>query len=87
MARVLLDTNILVFLTSPASLWHTHSQRAVERLIQRGDKPVFSSQVVYEFWSVATRPVAANGLGWPVADVGARRPGWRCRRRPFLPSC
>ena len=49
MARVLLDTNILVFLTSPASLWHTHSQRAVERLIQRGDKPVFSSQVVYEF--------------------------------------
>ena len=77
MARVLLDTNILVFLTSPASLWHTHSQRAVERLIQRGDKPVFSSQVVYEFWSVATRPVAANGLGWPVADARRAIDGFR----------
>jgi predicted nucleic acid-binding protein len=77
MARVLLDTNILVFLASPASSGHTLCQRAVETLIQRGGKPAFSSQVVYEFWCVATRPTASNGLGWPVADARRAIDGFR----------
>jgi predicted nucleic acid-binding protein len=71
MARVLLDTNIPVFLASPASPRHALSRQAVERLIQGGAKPVFSSQVVYEFWSVATRSAAANGLGWHAQARGA----------------
>lgn len=66
MPRVLLDTNILVFLASPRSVQHVSVQRAVERLIERGATPVLSPQVVYEFWSVATRPLASNGLGWRV---------------------
>jgi predicted nucleic acid-binding protein len=69
MAQVLLDTNILVYLASPASSRHALCERAVEMLIQRGDRPAFSSQVVYEFWSVATRPATANGLGWPAAEA------------------
>jgi predicted nucleic acid-binding protein len=77
MARVLLDTNILVYLASPASPRHALCQHAVETLIQRGGKPAFSSQVVYEFWSVATRPAAANGLGWPVADARRAIDGFR----------
>jgi predicted nucleic acid-binding protein len=46
-------------------------------LIQRGVRPAFSSQVVYEFWSVATRPAAANGLGWPVSDARRAIGGFR----------
>jgi predicted nucleic acid-binding protein len=77
MAQVLLDTNILVYLVSPASPRHALCQRAVETLIQRGVRPAFSAQVVYEFWSVATRPAAANGLGWPVADARRAIDGFR----------
>jgi predicted nucleic acid-binding protein len=77
MARVFLDTNILVYLASPASPRHALCQRTVETLIQRGGKPAFSSQVVYEFWSVATRPAAANGLGWPVAAARRAIDGFR----------
>src|ERR1035437_8021212 len=77
MAQVLLDTNILVYLASPASPRHAVCQRAIETLIQRGGRPVFSPQVVYEFWSIATRPAAANGLGWPVADVRRAIDGFR----------
>jgi len=77
MARVLLDTNILIFLASPTSPRHALSQRAVERLIRHGAQPVFSAQVVYEFWSVATRPAAANGLGWPAADARRAIDGFR----------
>ncbi|MBI1786445.1 MAG: PIN domain-containing protein [Acidobacteria bacterium] len=77
MARVLLDTNILVYLASPESPLHALCQRTLETLIQRGGKLAFSSQVVYEFWSVATRPAAANGLGWPTADARRAIDGFR----------
>jgi predicted nucleic acid-binding protein len=77
MARFLLDTNVLVFLASPSSLWHTTVERAVEGLIRSGGKPVLSPQIVYEFWCVATRPTAANGLGWPVADASRAIDGFR----------
>jgi len=77
MARLLLDTNILVFLASPASQRHAVAERAVERLIRSGCKPVLSPQVIYEFWCAATRPAAANGLGWPVADVCRAIDGFR----------
>jgi predicted nucleic acid-binding protein len=77
MARFLLDTNILVFLASPASQRHAVTGRAVEQLIQSGGKPVFSPQIIYEFWCAATRPAAANGLGWPVTDARRAIDGFR----------
>jgi predicted nucleic acid-binding protein len=77
MARFLLDTNVLVFLASPASLRHATVERAVEGLIRSGGKPVLSPQIVYEFWCVTTRPAAANGLGWPVTDAGRAIGGFR----------
>jgi hypothetical protein len=50
----LADTNIYLRLVS----------KAVASLLQAGNTLLIASQSVYEFWAVATRPVAANGLGW-----------------------
>src|SRR3954471_5299788 len=36
---------------------------AICNLIGRGDDLILTPQVVIEFWGVATRPVAVNGLG------------------------
>ena len=42
---------------------------AIERLLA-GQKSVFiSTQVLVEFWAVATRPEPANGLGWWTATT------------------
>jgi predicted nucleic acid-binding protein len=37
----------------------------------RGDALYLVPQILYEFWAVATRPAAVNGLGLPVAVVAA----------------
>jgi predicted nucleic acid-binding protein len=61
--RVLLDTNILGRMTEPRHVQHQLAVDAVAALIGRGDSPCLVPQVLYEFWVVATRPAAANGLG------------------------
>jgi hypothetical protein len=33
-------------------------------MLDRGDNIFITSQILIEFWAVATRPVDANGLGW-----------------------
>jgi predicted nucleic acid-binding protein len=40
-----------------------------------------AAQVLFEFWSVATRPVVANGLGWSVARARAEVDAIRGRFR------
>src|SRR3954469_10541139 len=61
--NVLLDTNILGRMTEPGHAQHQRAVDAVAALISRGDSPSLVPQVLYEFWVVATRPAAANGLG------------------------
>jgi predicted nucleic acid-binding protein len=61
--NVVLDTNILGRMAEPG---HPQCQLALDAsdaLRQRGDIPCVLPQVLYEFWVVATRPVAQNGLG------------------------
>jgi predicted nucleic acid-binding protein len=77
MATILLDANVLVFLASPSSPRRGVCQTAVEKIIERGDRPALSPQVLYEFWCVATRPTAANGLGWPVSEAWHAIAGFR----------
>jgi predicted nucleic acid-binding protein len=77
MTMVLLDANVLVYLASPSSPQSTVCQAAVERIIEHGDRPAISAQVLYEFWCVATRPAAANGLGWPVSEARRAIAGFR----------
>ena len=64
MASCLLDTNILLYLASRAAPEHEAAKGTVARMLAAGDRLAIAAQVLFEFWSVATRPVLANGLGW-----------------------
>jgi predicted nucleic acid-binding protein len=61
--KVLLDTNILLRLAVVSHPTHTDAVAAVHKIRQRGDQPAIVPQVLYEYWVVATRPIAQNGLG------------------------
>ena len=43
----------------------------ITTLLTQGDELFLVPQVLMEFWSVATRPAAVNGFGWPVGVVRA----------------
>lgn len=60
---VLIDTNILVRGIHRNSTKHREAVRALGILRSRADRICVVPQNIYEFWSVATRPVDANGLG------------------------
>jgi predicted nucleic acid-binding protein len=66
MPDCLLDTNVLIYLVSAGAPEHVAATAAVGRILASGAKAVIAAQSIYEFWSVATRPVTANGLGWTV---------------------
>ena len=72
---VLLDTNILTRLALHTHPMHRTAQDAVTALRHGGETLCIVPQNVYEFWVVATRPVAANGLGFtaPQADIELTR--------------
>lgn len=59
----LLDTNILTRSSEPRHPMHQVAVDAVVALLQNGEELFLVPQNFYEFWSVATRPIAQNGLG------------------------
>lgn len=67
--RILLDTNVLLRSVEPDHAHHQASVDAIDALRQRRHELVTVPQVLYEFWSVATRPAANNGLGMTPADA------------------
>jgi len=69
MTRYLIDTNVLLRSAVNTSARNPAAAGAVGILLARGDELLFAPQVLMEFWSVATRPVNVNGLGWPVDMV------------------
>jgi predicted nucleic acid-binding protein len=60
----LLDTNVLLRLADTLSPEHRLAGAAIEQLIGAGEVVWITTQVLVEFWAVATRPEAVNGLGW-----------------------
>ena len=67
---VLIDTNVLLRAVQPSHPMHPVALRALERLLA-GPEPLFIAiQNVGEFWNSATPPLAANGLGMTVDQVG-----------------
>jgi predicted nucleic acid-binding protein len=60
---VLLDSNILTRLAQHTHPMHAAARDAVAALQRRGEALHIVPQNVYEFWVVATRPIAVNGLG------------------------
>jgi predicted nucleic acid-binding protein len=61
--NILVDANILLRLADPTSPLHTIAAAAVTMLRAQGDSLHVVPQSIYEFWVVATRPIANNGLG------------------------
>ena len=65
----LADTNILLRLAQTHSSHHAEAEKAVEKLLKRGDTLFITLQNVSEFWNVCTRPADKNGLGFTIAQT------------------
>ena len=63
----LVDTNVLLRQFEPAHDHHGAAIAATMRLIESGETLQVAAQSIAEFWAVATRPPAQNGLGLDVA--------------------
>ena len=62
--RILLDTNILTRIVNHANPdLRDKAEAALTATRNAGRIPCLVPQNLYEFWSVATRPVTSNGLG------------------------
>jgi|SRR5437588_10828714 len=65
----LADTNILLRWVTPADPQHSQAVNSVKELQRRGEIVHITPQNLIEFWGVATRPAAANGLGMSPAEA------------------
>ncbi len=68
---VVLDANILLRTVDLSAPLRPVAMAAVTVLRTRGDTPTVVPQSLYEFWVVATRPQAQNGLGYTPAQCVA----------------
>jgi predicted nucleic acid-binding protein len=70
--KILLDTNILTRLAhGEEDPDYDAAERSLEILRTRGHVLCLVPQNLYEFWSVATRPLDANGLGMTTTEADA----------------
>jgi predicted nucleic acid-binding protein len=69
---VLIDSNILCRIAETNHPQNAAAADSVKRLLASGDTLHFVPQNVYEFWVVATRPFANNGLGMSAAQAKAK---------------
>src|SRR5215471_2085980 len=69
--RILLDTNVLLRSVEPMHTHHSAVVEAIARLRETGHELLIAPQVLYEFWSVATRPMEQNGLGMTPVEAHA----------------
>lgn len=67
--QVLADTNILVITANPSSPFYQETTSALVKLRQQGTQLCILAQNLYEFWAVATRPIANNGLGFTATQA------------------
>ena len=67
--RFFVDTNVLLAATDRSRPEHDGARQLLTRARRAGVHPCMSGQVVREYLSVATRPVAQNGLGMRPGDA------------------
>ena len=60
----LVDSNVLLRSAETGHPLNPVAKNAITKLIAAGERVVIVPQNLYEFWSVCTRPIASNGLGW-----------------------
>ena len=65
------DTNVLLRLPQVPHVKHTVAHDAVRLLLSQRQQLCLMPQNLYEYWVVATRPAAQNGLGMTVAEAAA----------------
>jgi predicted nucleic acid-binding protein len=65
----LVDTSILTRSAHPTDPAHQLALDAVAALRRKNEELCIAPQNLYEFWVVATRPAAQNGLGMTVAEA------------------
>lgn len=82
--RILLDTNVVLRLGDRGRPMHDDALAAIDWLDANGHECVIVPQVLYEYWVVATRPVAQNGLGMPVVAAEAAISRWSAVFRLLL---
>jgi predicted nucleic acid-binding protein len=68
---ILLDTNVLARAAQPGHSQYPLAVTAVEVLCLQNETLCLVPQVLYEYWVIATRPVAQNGLGMTAAEAAA----------------
>jgi predicted nucleic acid-binding protein len=69
MTQYLLDTNILLRASDPNSSSYPLIMNVVDMIIRQGGECLITSQILIEFWVVATRPNDVNGLGWTTQTI------------------
>jgi len=60
---IFVDTNVWLRSVQPTHPLHQAAVDSIASLIEANETLSITPQVAAEFWNVATRPVAANGLG------------------------
>jgi predicted nucleic acid-binding protein len=74
---ILLDTNILLRYAQPNDPAHPVVVATIAKLLATGEALGIVPQNLYEFWVVATRPIAANGLGLTIAECHQMLDGFK----------
>lgn len=75
--REALDTNVLLIHQNRADPRHSSVTAALHEATSAGKELCFPAQVMFEFYVVATRPIAVNGLG--LSPASASRQVALCR--------
>ena len=65
----LVDTNVLLRRVQSSHPMHSDAARSLSLLILRGELVSVIPQNFIEFWAVATRPLANNGLALSITDT------------------
>ena len=81
----LIDTSVLARLANASDARRAIADRAVKELHRRGETMHVTPQVLVEFWNVASRPVAVNGLGLSAVDTEVQVAGFEAVF-PLLPD-
>ena len=67
----LVDTNVLLRSIQQAHPMHSDAKRATAALSRQDQQLSIIAQNLIEFWAVATRPIANNGLSLSVDETAA----------------
>src|SRR5690349_2876856 len=69
--RIVVDTNALLSNIQQTRADHPRVRDALRALVQDGHELCTCPQILYEFYAVASRPAAENGLGMSPARAAA----------------